>query len=41
MKPVKLTQYRVSLPLVLTHVALITAIMVVMVLSLPTVSITA
>jgi hypothetical protein len=32
---------RVSMPLVLTHVALITALMLVMVLTLPSVSITA
>jgi hypothetical protein len=41
MNHVKLTQYRVSLPLVLTHVALITVIMIAMVMSLPTVSIPA
>lgn len=41
MTDVKLTQYRVSLPLVLTHVALITVVMLAMVLTLPTVSIPA
>lgn len=41
MNHVKLTTYRVSTPLVLTHVALITAMMLVMVLSLPVVTIPA
>jgi hypothetical protein len=41
MNDVKLTKYRVSTPLVLTHVALITAMMLVMVLSLPAITIPA
>ena len=41
MKTVKLTSYRVSLPLVLMHVVLITALTLAMVMSLPSISMTA